>query len=62
MFGIRQSGTMEFKIGDIYNDSSVLIQANEAAKRMFAVYGETVFQKFPQLEDKISRYTGQISL
>jgi ATP-dependent DNA helicase RecG len=62
MFGIRQSGTMEFKIGDIYNDSTVLLQANEAAKRMFETYGETVFQKFPQLEDKISRYTGQISL
>ena len=31
LFGIRQSGTMEFRIGDIYNDSSILKSASEAA-------------------------------
>ena len=30
-FGIRQSGLMNFKLGDIYQDSLVLQQANEAA-------------------------------
>ena len=31
LFGIRQSGLMEFKIGDIYNDAGILKNASEAA-------------------------------
>lgn len=62
MFGIRQSGVVEFKLGDIYNDSGILMKANEAAKRLFEKYGEKLFVKFPQLEEKIGHYTGQISL
>lgn len=31
LFGIRQSGIMDFKIGDIYHDASVLQMAKEAA-------------------------------
>lgn len=31
LFGIRQSGLMNFKIGDIYQDAKILAQANEAA-------------------------------
>lgn len=30
-FGIRQSGLMDFKLGDVYQDSNVLKMANEAA-------------------------------
>ncbi|MBO5198990.1 MAG: ATP-dependent DNA helicase RecG [Lachnospiraceae bacterium] len=33
-FGIRQSGDMEFKLADIYNDAQVLKDANEAAKSL----------------------------
>lgn len=31
LFGIRQSGLMEFKIGDIYTDAAILQNASEAA-------------------------------
>ena len=31
MFGVRQSGELGFKIGDIYGDAMLLKQANEAA-------------------------------
>ena len=31
VFGIRQSGIMEFRLGDIYQDASVLKEASEAA-------------------------------
>lgn len=34
--GIRQSGEMGFKIGDIYQDASVLKEASEAAKQLTA--------------------------
>ncbi|MDO4473157.1 MAG: ATP-dependent DNA helicase RecG [Eubacteriales bacterium] len=31
LFGIRQSGLMDFKLGDVYQDASILQKANEAA-------------------------------
>ena len=34
LFGIRQSGALEFRLGDIYNDASVLKAANDAAKSL----------------------------
>ncbi len=34
MLGIRQSGIIEFKIGDIYEDSNLLIKANNALKSL----------------------------
>ena len=62
LFGIRQSGTIEFQLGDIYNDSNILMQANLAAKKLLEKYGENLFIKFQQLENKIGHYIGQISL
>lgn len=37
LFGIRQSGLMEFRIGDIYNDASILKNASEAAAQILAL-------------------------
>jgi len=37
LFGIRQSGLMEFRIGDIYNDSDILKNASEAAAEILAL-------------------------
>ncbi len=34
MFGIRQSGLMDFKIGDIYQDAQILKQASECAQSL----------------------------
>ena len=31
LFGIRQSGLMDFQLGDIYQDAKILKEANEAA-------------------------------
>lgn len=36
LFGIRQSGDMSFKIGDIYQDAELLKEANEAANSLTA--------------------------
>ena len=36
LFGIRQSGDMTFKMGDIYQDADLLKEANEAAGRLSA--------------------------
>jgi ATP-dependent DNA helicase RecG len=37
LFGIRQSGDMEFRIGDIYNDSTILKSASEAAAEILSL-------------------------
>ena len=37
LFGIRQSGSMEFRIGDIYNDAGTLKEASEAAGEILAL-------------------------
>lgn len=42
LFGIRQSGLMDFKIGDIFQDASILKMANEAADFLTAHYPEEV--------------------
>ena len=34
MFGVRQSGMMEFALADIYTDAGVLAQANEAVGQL----------------------------
>ncbi|MBQ3104584.1 MAG: ATP-dependent DNA helicase RecG [Lachnospiraceae bacterium] len=34
IFGIRQSGEMEFAVGDIYNDAELLLKASETAEEM----------------------------
>jgi len=36
LFGLRQSGLMDFKVGDIYNDVPLLKAAGEAAKEIMA--------------------------
>ncbi|MDO4333493.1 MAG: ATP-dependent DNA helicase RecG [Eubacteriales bacterium] len=40
LFGIRQSGDLEFMLGDIYQDSDVLLEASELADRVLS--GEVV--------------------
>ncbi len=37
LFGIRQSGDMEFRMGDIYNDSAILKSASEAAAEILSL-------------------------
>lgn len=56
MFGIRQSGDLEFRIGDIYNDSAILLKANEAAKNLSEQELNGILQEFPALAEKINHY------
>jgi ATP-dependent DNA helicase RecG len=56
MFGIRQSGDMEFRIGDIYNDAKVLMMANEAAKSLTDKEISTIYLENPVLAQKINNY------
>lgn len=53
IFGIRQSGLLEFKIGDIFHDTDLLKQANEAVKTLNQAEYQKVIEAYPRLEERI---------
>ena len=56
MFGIRQSGDMEFKIGDIFTDAKTLEESNEAMKNLSDVELEEILAKNEGLRRRIENY------
>lgn len=56
LFGIRQSGDMEFKIGDIYNDSATLTKASEAADEILALDLELDLEQHRFLKERMGSY------
>lgn len=56
LFGIRQSGDMEFKIGDIYNDSAILKEASEAADEILALDPELDLEQHRFLKKRMESY------
>lgn len=61
LFGIRQSGLMEFKIADVFNDAVVLQDAAKAAKEF--LNDELLLQEENEfLRHRITSYAGQTSL
>ncbi len=53
LFGIRQSGLMNFKIADVYQDAKILKQANEAADWLIETDHERL-KKLPKYEEPSS--------
>lgn len=58
MFGIRQSGDLEFKIGDIFTDATLLQGANEAAKSLTEEEYLEVIENSVTLKRKIDSFSG----
>lgn len=56
LFGIRQSGLMEFKIGDIYNDAGVLKEASEAAGEILALDRDLALDQHGLLKKALLNY------
>ena len=56
-FGVRQSGDMEFKIGDIFTDSKVLKQAADAAEIVLNEDHDLELEEHRNLKEKVSEYT-----
>ncbi len=54
LFGFKQSGLMDFKIGDIYQDIPLLQAAGEAAKRVLSE--DPGLKNHPILADKLNEY------
>ncbi|MDO5335954.1 MAG: ATP-dependent DNA helicase RecG [Eubacteriales bacterium] len=57
LFGIRQSGVLEFRIGDIYNDAKILHEASEAAGEILALDAELSLAQNALLREKVSLHT-----
>lgn len=53
LFGIRQSGLMEFRIGDIYNDANILKNASEAAAQILALDPDLSLEQNLPLKEQI---------
>ena len=56
LFGIRQSGILEFRIGDVFQDAKVLQQASEAAGEILKEDPDLELPKYQALAEKLERY------
>lgn len=59
LFGIRQSGLMEFKIGDIYNDTGILKNASEAAGEILALDFDLILPQHKALKEHLKGYMSE---
>ena len=56
LFGIRQSGQLEFRIGDIYQDADVLIAASDAAGGILELDRELTLPQNEMLRERLNSY------
>lgn len=59
LFGIKQSGDLDFKIGNIYRDASTLKLAAEAAKSLDDSEVEKIFIDNPHLQERVLNQSSQ---
>ena len=56
LFGIRQSGLLEFKLGDIYQDADILKAASETAADILSLDEDLSLPQNQELQRKLSEY------
>ena len=56
LFGLRQSGLLEFRIGDIFTDAAVLQAASEEAQRLLTEDARLTNAEHGALREKLARY------
>jgi len=62
LFGIRQSGLLEFKMADVFQDANLLKDAYEAAREITEAQVLDMYKKYERLRQKLQTYTDDISL
>ena len=62
LFGIRQSGDLDFTLADIYQDADILKRANDAASRFERTQVLEMCKKYEGLREKLEIYAGDIFL
>lgn len=61
-FGIRQSGLLEFKMADVFQDADVLKEADAAAAELKEDEVKLMLKKYRRLMEKIEEYGGELFL
>ena len=56
IFGIRQSGDMEFKLADIFTDANILKTVSDEVNRLLLEDGELLREEHQELNRRLSRY------
>ena len=56
LFGVRQSGLLEFKIGDIFTDARILQEASEEAAKLQQMDPELDFPEHQALKKRLLQY------
>ena len=56
VFGVRQSGLLEFKIGDVFTDASILQKASEAAQNILDLGELSGKPEYLYLDKKLQEY------
>lgn len=66
LFGIRQSGILEFRLGDVFQDAGILKQAGIEAAEIIKQDGDLMLPEHAALKEKLSAYvlgdTGRLNL
>jgi ATP-dependent DNA helicase RecG len=62
LFGIRQSGILNFKLGDVFQDSRMLKTANEAAEIILTEDPDLNLDKNQRLKTHLNRYLSESML
>ena len=62
LFGIRQSGILEFKMADVFQDADLLQNAYEAARNITEKDVDLMCKKHQRLREKINMYVEDVSL
>lgn len=58
IFGVRQSGELEFKLADIFTDADILKQASEEVNAILDQDPELEGEEYRELKQKIEQYLG----
>lgn len=62
LFGIRQSGLMNFRIGDVFQDANLLHKANDAVNDILEEDPELAKEEHVRLKEHLKRYMTEINL
>lgn len=62
LFGIRQSGLLDFKLGDVFQDAKILQMANEAAEHLLGHDPDMLLEENKKLKQQLDCYISEIML
>lgn len=62
LFGIKQSGSLEFRLGDVFQDSELLQKANEAANDILRYDPELTMEEHVRMKEYLEKYIRKINL